>query len=433
MLRRPFAPLVVLALCACALGIFLRVHNFDFPERLLFDERHFVHNAFHYLEGKPDTNDHPPLGKLWMAVSVSAFGRGPVGFRGASLVAGLLSLAFGSWTAARLFGPLAGICALALLGLDGFFIAYSRAGLLDGFLLMLGFAVTWTATLRRPVLVACVGGLLVGLAANIKFSGITTLVAPLIALAFAPTPRLHRLGYTLLLGALTVGTYLAAYAGGLALSGLPASISSVVEHSRGLYLHHLALTEMKHPLTSGWVSWVVPTRPIVLGFIRDATSVRALSMLGNLVIWWPAAALGLFTAGTMTWLGLAQVTAGPLRFVQNQTTASSAAQDSAPTLSHFVRTHGRGCYLVLGQALAFLAPWVATHRDSYIYHYLPVYGLLVVLLAGFVAFVARAKPRRALLFLCLVTLCGGYYAPVWSFMPLSPAAYEQRLFVRSWR
>lgn len=74
-----------------------------------------------------------------------------------------------------------------------------------------------------------------------------------------------------------------------------------------------------------------------------------------------------------------------------------------------------------------------THRDSYLYHFLPSYEALVLLLGAFVAWLRGQAPRLALGFLCAVVLVASVYAPVWSSMPLPSAGVEGRLFLPGWR
>src|SRR5581483_4403071 len=61
------ATTVVLAMMLAG-GVVLRLRNIGFPPRFTFDEHHFVPNARRYLVGEADDNDHPPLGKLLIAV-----------------------------------------------------------------------------------------------------------------------------------------------------------------------------------------------------------------------------------------------------------------------------------------------------------------------------------------------------------------------------
>src|SRR3954447_12118872 len=58
----PLLPALCLALVVAGPG--LRCQHLMFPARLTFDEHHFVENARNSLAGRPDWNDHPPLGKL---------------------------------------------------------------------------------------------------------------------------------------------------------------------------------------------------------------------------------------------------------------------------------------------------------------------------------------------------------------------------------
>jgi dolichyl-phosphate-mannose-protein mannosyltransferase len=121
-------------------GALLRVQGVGFPAYFTFDEELFVRNAHNYLLGLPDANDHPPLGKLVMAVGMALFGYNSLGWRFASVCFGLQSVLMAYWLAAQLFDRRAGWLAAAFVAADGFFISYSRAGLLDG---MLSCLVLW--------------------------------------------------------------------------------------------------------------------------------------------------------------------------------------------------------------------------------------------------------------------------------------------------
>ena len=70
--RLAFAALL-LAGFMLALSVYFRLTNLGFPATFQFDEHHFVENARNYLAGREDWNDHPPLGKLFIALSIAAF------------------------------------------------------------------------------------------------------------------------------------------------------------------------------------------------------------------------------------------------------------------------------------------------------------------------------------------------------------------------
>ena len=81
-------------------GVALRLRNIGFP-RFTFDEHHFVPNARRYLVGEADDNDHPPLGKLFIAAGMLLFGDNPTGWRAASLIFGLQTLVIAAALARR--------------------------------------------------------------------------------------------------------------------------------------------------------------------------------------------------------------------------------------------------------------------------------------------------------------------------------------------
>jgi len=74
-------------------GVIARAHDFGYPNELTWDEHHFVENARNLLEGRSDRNDHPPLGKLLLALGIVAVGDEGAGWRLAPLLFGLALIA----------------------------------------------------------------------------------------------------------------------------------------------------------------------------------------------------------------------------------------------------------------------------------------------------------------------------------------------------
>ncbi len=422
------SPLRVLLLTLIGAGLALRLHLFRFPSKFLFDEHHFVENARNYLQGRPDLNDHPPLGKLLIALSMQLFGDTPAGWRAPALLFGLASIGLAAAAARRLFeSDRAAWFAAALLSADGFLIAYSRAGLLDGYLTACGLATLLLATHRWTPALAIASGAVAGAALNIKFSGVATLVPLAVSLALAklPTARKATLAAAVLGAAFVV--YVSSYAVGLSISGQPASVANVFSETARLYRHHAVLTDMKNPATSGWISWALPVRPLLLGSVDHLGSVQALSSLGNLAAWWSSVALGVSCSLWILWRGLTATLAG------TRPSGAPAGNDAAFDPSGFITRHGPSVVLTLSAIGAFLAPWILTHRDSYIYHFLPSYSTLLLLLAGFLAWASERRAFQVLQFFALVLLVTAFYAPVWSFFEISSDALRQRLFLGGWR
>jgi dolichyl-phosphate-mannose--protein O-mannosyl transferase len=405
------------------LGLYLRVHAFEFPPTFLFDEHHFVENARNYINHRADENDHPPLGKLIIAGFIQVLGDRPAGWRAGGLLAGILTVLLGATAARRLFDSgVAGWLAAGLLSADGFLISYSRAALLDGFLAACAVATLAVCTLRATWLTTLLAGLVAGLAVSVKFSGLGVLPPLLLTLALAPRSMRAKAGMCSLLLATTIAIYVGCYSWGLLTAGQPASVVDVVRDTARLVVHHASLTDMKNPWTSGWVTWVLPSRPILLGYVGQTGTVRALTSLGNLAIWWPSVGLGAYAACVVLWRGVGRTLS-----------VDPEAPPSAIDPRAFVAAHGRSVVTLLATTIGFLAPWVLTHRDSYVYHFLPSYASLVVLLGGYVSWVYARRRRIALGYMAAVLMLAGFYAPVWSTMPMTAAAFNLRLFLGSWR
>lgn len=418
-------PLGVLVAAALALGIFLRVHAFGFPESFMFDEHHFVENARNYLQHRADWNDHPPLGKLMIAQSIQWLGDNSVAWRMPSLILGIVTIICGGFASRRLFrSPTAGWMAAAFLSADGFLIAYSRAALLDGFLAACLAIALLLSTFPVNVWTVLLAGISLGVAVSIKFSGIAVCLPLGVAALFTTVPRRKLAGFGLLFGVVAVSIYLLQYSRGLALALNPASPADVIKDTQRLLEHHAALTDMKNPSTSGWVTWAIPTRPALLSYARNMGEVRVLSGLGNLALWWPGVWLTLASIVTILAKGVAAVATPP---------PEALVRSTAVTPATFVRAQGRPVLVLLVGCLGFIAPWVMTHRDSYIYHFLPAYVAIILLLSGYVDWVRARKPIDALLYVGLVLVVAAFYAPIWASMATSEAAVNARLFLGAWR
>jgi dolichyl-phosphate-mannose--protein O-mannosyl transferase len=413
-----------IAAAAVALGIALRTRSLGFPTSFLWDEHHFVENARRYLEGADDANDHPPLGKLIMAGFMQLFGDTPEAWRAGAWLAGLLTIGCGGIAVARLFRNVeAGIVAGALIAADGFLIGYSRAALLDGYLALSVVLGLLLVTLPVNAATAMAGGVLAGAAMCVKFSGVALLLPLSVGLATSALSVRKRALYAALALGVAITTYLALFELGLAIAHEPATLAAVLQKTAELVRHHAELTDMKHPMTSGWVTWALPTRPLVMGHFETLESTRVLSSLGNLVIWWSSVAFAVTCVVLLVWHGIRPAALSPERL----------PEDARPSTRTFLATHGRAVLCTLSAAVGFLAPWVLSHRDSYINHFLPSYLALILLLSGFLGFVRQSRRLHVLVFLVLVLLVTAFYAPVWSLMPMSQDAVRARLFFPGWR
>jgi dolichyl-phosphate-mannose--protein O-mannosyl transferase len=395
------------------------------PSTYLFDENHFVDSAKRYLAHKYDANDHPPFGKLVLAGSIELLGDRPLGWRLPAFVIGILTIIVGSIACARLFNSAAtGWITAAFLSADGFFISYSRIALLDIHLAAAGATVLLVSSFRLNPLTAVLQGVVLGLAASVKLSGVGLLL-PIAYWILLSNGSLRRRACLLIVCILSVVTaYCAQYMIGLTVSGQPAALTTVMEKTVNLIERHSGKTAWASPFSSQWFKWVVPTKSINLAFSPNFNDVRVVSSLGNLLLWWfgVATILGAFI---VTWVsGLAAVI---------DTDAERKSNATSISIHHFVLSNGRAVLLILFGCIGYLAPWIFTLRESYIYHFLPIYGFIIVLLAGYVGWIGRCRPTLVILFVAGVLIVTSFYAPVWSYTPVSAAAMQVRLFFHGWR
>jgi dolichyl-phosphate-mannose--protein O-mannosyl transferase len=389
---------VVCGALLCA-AVVVRAYQLDVPAELSFDERHFVNNARRYLGGRLDQNDHPPLGKLLIALSMGIFGDTSFGWRVPSLVAGWANIGLAFALGARLFrSRVAGLLAATLVGIDGFFLVYSRTALMDGVLVTamytsaLGSVVAWQERRVWPLAVAAV---FAGLAASIKFSGVVFVVPLVIAAGWR-----WRVWPVL---ALAPMAYAAVMAGALTHTGQP---PDVVGNSLRLLGIHLGKADGSNKWLSAWYEWFVPTRPIVLRYRRSHGLVRAMVTLGNLAMWWSSALLVLRAAAAL-------LRAPVDRMLGKQTPDQG-----------FYGEHRAAIAWLLLLWLLPLAPWMVSGRDPYLYHYLPSYGFALILLAGGLTWLFRTRPGLAWAALTGFVAVSAVYLPVWAELPIRTATWE---------
>lgn len=418
----PQAPLIVLCLLAVAGGIWIRSQALDYPRFMHLDEHHFVEAARALLEGRPDPNDHPPLGKLLIAAVLSVSKDGPIAWRTSSLVFGFGSILLARTFAKRLFDdPRAGWFAAVFVAIDGFFIAYSRVALIDGVLvaMMLG-AATLALSDRRWSWIT--SGVVIGLAVSVKFTGIVMLVPVTLAIALrAGTSRRFATTMLAICGALvaaywTVGT----------IAGTMGHVDQpwlyAWNDTRTDALNHLGTIGRAHPMTSRWYTWFLPETLVNFSFVlaRDG-SIRMLSMLGNVLLWWSAPLCV-----------VAGVVAGVRSVVKRAMGTDDAPSGRGRRLAEALRSGPmRSWGLLFVFWITPLVPWMISDRDSYAYHYMPTYAFGLVAVAGWLSKAYARAPIWTIAALGLIVAVSAFYAPLCGQLPMGYGGLDARLFL--WR
>lgn len=396
-------------------GFIIRVQGVASPPSFTFDEEPFVRNAHNYALGLADTNDHPPFGKMLIGVGMTLFGFNSLGWRFIPLCFGLQTVVLSYWLGRVVFqSKRAGWMAAAFLAADGFFISYSRSGLLDGTMITLVLWSLVAAAVAQTWRGVVVSAILVGLAMSVKWSGMFVVLP-----AAAVLVLMRRVDQrTVLLYALAPAVHFLVWTGALGLTGQANSIPATWKVMHDLYVHHLDLGHYKNELSSSWWGWPILRKPVVIKLSDAGMLKRYSSSVGNLVFW---------CVVTLSAVGLPLLS---LYLVLRTKFKRFWLEYLGADLTKSMLVMLLGWY-------AFIVPWIATSstRGNYTFshYYLPCYGFGLIMLAGFVAFLEHKRPRWVLNFLGLALIVSVYYAPVWGEFPMTTAAANHRLFITSWR
>ncbi len=186
------------------LALAVRVAWLNLPNgSLIFDESYYV-NAARILLGWPvaadahyagataglDPNlEHPPLGKLLIALSMQVFGDNGVGWRVPSVIAGMASLAavYGIVRAAGETARL-GVLVVAFLALENLSLVHARIGTLDMISIAPTLIAAWLALRGRWAL----AGVFLAFGLLVKLTALYGLLAILILLAIQLVDRWRR-------------------------------------------------------------------------------------------------------------------------------------------------------------------------------------------------------------------------------------------------
>jgi dolichyl-phosphate-mannose-protein mannosyltransferase len=400
----------ITALCVAllCLGVVWRFIDLDYPRTFSFDEHHFVSNARNYIGHRPDWNDHPPLGKLVLIPAMLIFGDRGLGWRLSSAILGLAMVVLAGLSAARIFRDRrVGLLTAAFLAIDGFFISYARTALIDNPLTAFIYAALALMLWARSLRWFAGAALCVGLAVASKWTGVCVLLLAPILLRRAGRSAWH----TVWMFGLASLVYLVIGVEALHLTRQPISMAGMMRSNWSLLQHHAGFTTWDNAASSKWYTWPLLLHPIVMHHeqIGPAT-IRATSTIGNLLLWF-----GTTAAIVLALVGLARAAFRRLR--SGVAIAARYRQDA----------------LVLTGMVALMLPFMVTHRQSYIFHYLGAYGLGLGLLASRVARLERRSSLAALVFLACAAGVSMLYLPLWIGAPQSVHAFLLRLPFPGWR
>jgi dolichyl-phosphate-mannose-protein mannosyltransferase len=306
--------------CLISVVIFLAAHlallaGIATPEKFVFDEVHYVPAARQMLESTPSepmlNPMHPPLAKQFIALSIRLFGDDSFAWRYPGALFGALAVVAVYLCGLVLFashGPAVAGALIAFFNQMLFVIA--RTAMLDIFALAFSlFAIaSFLHGFRqvRPHRHFALAGLVFGLAAACKWSGLFPLAVCIVIVAtvrlmqgwrtqFAdgrasdwyrhdlwPDFRFHHLAACFVLAPAV--TYFADF---VTLYG--PSLPDIIEAQRRIFSDNTTNEIAGHTYMSSWPSWPFLLRPVWLLFDKVGDDrIQAVVVLGNPIVLWPA-------------------------------------------------------------------------------------------------------------------------------------------------
>ncbi|MGY2848705.1 MULTISPECIES: phospholipid carrier-dependent glycosyltransferase [unclassified Bradyrhizobium] len=407
--RRPAARTAIVAAIVFIVAHVVLLLGITAPDKLYFDEVHYVPAARQMLlpvrEGPILNPMHPPLAKEIIALSIKAFGDGPLGWRYPAALFGALALVGVYLGGLALFASQQRAIAAALLAFfNQMLFVQSRIAMLDIFALAFGlFAIAAFVhgfRQQQPQFALALAGLFAGLASACKWSGLFVLATCIAIVAairlmqgwrtrFADAnaedwyrpelwPDFRVPHFMVCFVLIPAAVYLATF---VPLYGL--SFTDIMEAQRRIFADNTTAAIAGHTYMSSWPSWPFLVRPVWYLFEKVGDDrFAAIVLLGNPVVLWPAL-IALIIA-----------------------------------LRDWIVGRGRDAFLVLAFYLGPYLAWALLPRTlGFIYYYLPA-----ATTASFVLVYAltRKGAPRWLLWAFVAVGCVGFVA----MLPVTAAVIE---------
>jgi len=184
----------------CLIALVILVMHFSIimqPDEPVFDERYYVTDARHILDGEgTERIEHPPLGKLFIVFGMFLFGDNPFGWRFFSVLFGAISIVL-FYLICRQLGMSQKSCFLAtfLLSFENLSFVQASVAMLDVYSLAFMLGSFWLYLKGRYL----VSGVSIGLSALAKLSGALALPVILLHWLFTSRVRPRRFLFSMLL------------------------------------------------------------------------------------------------------------------------------------------------------------------------------------------------------------------------------------------
>jgi dolichyl-phosphate-mannose-protein mannosyltransferase len=327
---------------------------------------------------------HPPLAKFGMVLGMSVFGQDSFGWRipGALLGVGAVFLIY--LLAKEIFkDEVLGLLSAGIFSLDGLPLVMSRIGMNDSYILFFALASIYLFMRQKDFLSA----LCLGLALASKWSALWA--APIIFVLWLKRQKKFTVSiawFLLLPPAVYILSYIPMFTTGH-------TFTTWWNLQEQMWWYHTGL-RATHPYTSPWWSWPFMIRPIYLYTSEEIGGMVArIYAIGNPFVFW---------------IGITSVAI-------------------CAVYSYLEKNKNLG--LVVFSYLIFFAPWAASPRIMFLYHYLPSIPFMCIA----IAYVLRRTPKLIPMVLTVFFLAFVYFYPHWAGLPVPLWLDKSYYWFPSWR
>src|SRR3989344_517034 len=414
--KKTTTKLLVLILLLSAVS---RIFYLDSPKKDYFDEVYHAFTARQMLEGNSFAWEwwnahpegfayewtHPPMAKLIMAAGMSLFGENQLGWRLPGALFGVIATLLVFLVTLSLFkNRSVALVASLVFALEGLPLTLSRIGMNDIYFLTFMLLSIYLYINDNHF----VSSLSLGMAAASKWSTLYALPIFLVAhfvlkkkikpsyLWFAVVPPLvYVLAYSpLFLSAKIQREYVenTAYKSHINEKTGVVPFDMFVDTQKQMWWYHTRL-KATHPFTSPWWSWPVMSRPVWVygGEVKNGI-VSNIYIMGNPIVFW---------------FGLASVAiCGYYAFSERN----------------------KKLGLVVFSYVIFFAPWAASPRIMFLYHYLPSIPFMAIA----IGYVLRRNQKYLIPMLALFILSFVYFYPRFSGLPVPVQLNESYRWFEGW-
>jgi dolichyl-phosphate-mannose--protein O-mannosyl transferase len=419
-----------LALFAVSQVFFLL--NIQFPKTPNFDEFHYVPSAKQFLAMKENQNwEHPPLGKMLMAVGIAIGGDRPIGWRLMSTVFGALTLVGMFLWGLAVFRNERDAWFVALLTLfNQLLYVQARIGMLDTFMMAFlawgfaAFSAAWDPALgaREVRRYLAFAGITLGLATATKWAAVVPWLCILMLYAGLLVFHYWELEFrqpvagdwispklwngvrirdvALLLGVFPVLVYFATFLPYLFVDRRPRyGLWDLVQMQWKMWDGQLRVVT-EHPYNSKWPGWPLMTRPIWYAYDKEGENfVRGVVLLGNPLLMWG----GLVALAACAW--------------------------------GWITRRSREAFLVLAFYAALYFPWAAIPRKiAFYYYYYPAGMTLGLAVAYAFRILDDGRPARIGRWVFLGATVGifVYFFPILAALKIGSESFRKWMWFSTW-